>query len=183
MSIYGRLGQARPVATGGQRMIATQAQAQTQAPAQAQAQPQTQAPAQPQTQMQQQQQPSQMFPAQFTQQAGNLAAALAMRGHNDYYTQNAQQGFGAGTGALQWGMGRDMGADMANAAFAPQQIGMQHQFANAQQSLQQQQTRDQEALEWGRMGLQNQQAANQLGTQQQGNLLQFLLGAAGNMGG
>lgn len=124
---------------------------------------------------QQQQQP---FPQQFTQQAGNLAAALATKGHNDYYTQNAGVGFGAGSGAIQAGIGRDLGADLANAAFAPQQIAQQHGFANAQAGLQNQQDRDREAQGWARLGLQNRQVQDQLGLQQQGSLLQFLLGAA-----
>ena len=74
-------------------------------------------------------------------------------------------------------MGRDLGADLANAAFAPQQISQQHGFANAQAGLQNQQDRDREAQGWAQLGLQNQQASSQLGLQQQGNLLQFLLGA------
>ncbi len=120
----------------------------------------------------------QLFPQQFTNQAGNLAAALAVRGQADYYTRNARQGFGAGTGAVQFGIGRDIGADLSNAAFAPQQIGLQHGIANAQQNLQQQQARDQEAQGFAQLGLQNQQAQNQLALQQQGSLLQFLLGVA-----
>lgn len=118
-----------------------------------------------------------VFPGQFTQQAGNLASALATRGHNDYYRQNAQLGLGSGSGVMQAGIGRDMGLDQVQAQFAPQQLGLQHGFANAQQNLQQQQAQDREAQQWAGLGLQNQQFGNQMALQQQGNLFSLLLGA------
>ena len=100
--------------------------------------------------------PQGVYPGAFTQQAGNLAAAMAIPGRADLMGQAGMQGVSSMSPMQQWNMGSQYANQAAQSMMAPQQIGMQHQFANAQNILQGQQAREQEALGWGRIGLQNQ---------------------------
>lgn len=121
-------------------------------------------------------QPQGVFPSQYTQQAGNLAAALAIPAHNDLYAARAMPGVSGASPNVQWGIGADVAGGLANALMAPQAIGLAHYLQNAQQMLAGQQGRDQEALGWGRLGLQNLATQYQGQVQGQGDLLSALAG-------
>jgi hypothetical protein len=100
--------------------------------------------------------PTGIYPQDFTRQAGNLAAALAIPGRADLMAQHGMPGVSSYSPMTQWGIGADYAGALAQSMMAPQQIAQQHGFANAQNVLQGQQAREQEALGWGRIGLQNQ---------------------------
>ena len=76
------------------------------------------------------QQPQGVFPRQFTRESGNLAQAIQTPTMPDIGAAFARQGVGIGSPAIQYGMGAAAGQQMAQAAAAPQQIGLQHGFTN-----------------------------------------------------
>lgn len=108
------------------------------------------------------QQPQGKYPKQFTLESGNLAQALQTPTMPDLSAAFSRQGVGIGSPALQYGMGAAAGRQMATAAAAPQQIGLQHGFANLANLLAGYQRQDQ----YG-------QALAGAGQQQLGNYQQF----------
>ena len=100
--------------------------------------------------------PTNIYPDDFTRQAGNLAAALGIPGRADLMAPAGMQGVSSSSPMTQWGIGANYADMLAQAMMAPQQISQQHGFANAQNMLGGQQAREQEALGWGQIGLQNQ---------------------------
>ncbi len=127
---------------------------------------QQQQPGRPNLAPSQQQQPGQqistsitptgIYPDAFTRQAGNLAAAAGIPGRADLMAQAGMDGVSSSSPMTQWNMGSNFANMLSQSLMAPQQISQQHGFANAQNVLQGQQGREQEALGWGRIGLQNQ---------------------------
>lgn len=100
--------------------------------------------------------PTGIYPDAFTRQAGNLAAAMGVPGRADLMHPAGMQGVSSSSPMTQWNMGSNFANMLSQSMMAPQQISQQHGFANAQNVLQGQQAREQEALGWGRIGLQNQ---------------------------
>ena len=129
------------------------------------------APAQPKPmEVQTSIQPEGVFPSRFTQQAGNLASALAMPGRADLYAGSQMGGVSAYSPMTQWGVGTDYARGLAQSMIAGPQMATQHALANARTILSQQAAREQEAQGWAGVGLQN----LGVGQMQQGNLLSFL---------
>lgn len=114
--------------------------------------------------------PQGVFPQQFSRQAGNLAAALALPGRADLMHASNMKGVSSISPMLQWNRGTQYGGALAQALAAPPQIATQHALANQQRILQQQGAREQEAMGWAGLGLQNQA----MRLQQQGGLLNML---------
>lgn len=101
-------------------------------------------------------QPTSVFPEQHTQQAGNLAAALAIPGRADLYNRNGMQGVSSSSPMIRRNIGTDYSQSLAAAMMAPQQIGLQHNAANARNQLQGELGREQEAIGWDRLRQQQQ---------------------------
>jgi len=119
-------------------------------------------------------QPQPVFSQDYTQRAANLAAALAVPARADILNQVATPGFSVNSPSTQQAAGWQYGQAMGQAALAPQQIGMQHSFANLQNMLAGQQAREQEAQQWAGLGLQNNNAFNQYQQGLQGGWMNLL---------
>lgn len=100
--------------------------------------------------------PTNVYPDRFTNQAGNLAAAMGIPGRADLMAEAGMSGVSNASPMTQWNMGSNFASMLSQSLMAPQQISQQHGFTNAQNMLQGQRAREQEALGWGRIGLQNQ---------------------------
>jgi len=115
-------------------------------------------------------QPGGMFPAAYTRQAGNLAAALAIPGRADLMAGGHMAGVASSSPMLAWNRGTEYAGALARSLMAPAEIASQHALYNAQRRLSQQAAREREAQQWAQLGLRNQAIAQQ----QQNNLLNFL---------
>lgn len=123
-------------------------------------------------------QPGGIYPAEYTQRAGNLAGALLAPSQQFYQAQAMQPGVSVLSPMTGYRAGVGMGGAMAQSMMAPQEVAQQHQFANAQNQLRGQVQRDQEGLGWGQLGLQDLAGQYQYGDAQTGNLIRFLNGAS-----
>lgn len=123
--------------------------------------------------------PKPVYTPQYTQQAGNLAAALGVPARHDLAVQGMQRGISMQSPYQQWGMEARAANQMADSALAPLLLAMQHGFANQQNLLQGQQLRDQQAQGLAQLLLQDQAARQQAQLGSQSNLIGFL----GHLGG
>lgn len=99
--------------------------------------------------------PRDLFPEDFTRRAGNLLSALSVPARADLMHAGTMKGVSSYSPMTQWDVGARYADAMGQALLAPQRIGLEHGFANAQQRLQSESAREQEALGWGRLGLQD----------------------------
>lgn len=119
-------------------------------------------------------QPQNVYGQPFMQQAQNMALAQGVPAMGDLRAQVARPGLSLRGGAQQANIGQMYGNSVMQGANNAASLAQGMGFANANNQLQGQQARDQEAQQWAQLGAQGIQNQWNNRNTQQANLLNFL---------